>query len=44
MKNTIFLVLVLALIGFGIFLGVGVRTEANVVVTPIELSMTEKSS
>ncbi len=44
MKNTILLVFVLVLIGVGIFLGVGIRTEPNIVVTPIELSMTEKSS
>lgn len=44
MKNIILLVLVLALISIGIFLGIGIRTQPNIVVTPIELSMTEKSS
>ncbi len=44
MKNKILLVLVLVLIGAGILLGIGIRTESNIVATPIELSMTEKSS
>lgn len=43
-ENTIVLVFTLALIGFGIFLGVGIRTKSNIIEKPITLSMTEKQS
>ena len=44
MKNTIILAVALALIGFGIFLGVGIRTKSNIIEKPITLSMMEKQS
>ncbi len=44
MKNTILLVFALVLIGFGIFLGVGIRTKSNIMEKPVELAMTETHS
>lgn len=44
MKNIIFIIIALLLIGFGIFLGIGIRTKASIVEKPQELSLTEKTS
>jgi hypothetical protein len=44
MKNIILITVALALIAIGIFLGIGIRTKANIVEKPQELKLTEKIS
>jgi len=44
MKNTFLLLIALALIGVGIFLGIGIRTKSNIVEQPINLKITENKA
>ncbi len=44
MKNMILTAAALILIASGIFLGLGIRTKANIVEKPHELKLTEKFS
>ena len=44
MKNMILIAAALVLIASGIFLGLGVKTKANIVEKPQELKLTEKLS
>jgi hypothetical protein len=44
MKNILLLAFALILIGAGIFLGLGIRTKANLVEKPHELTLSENRS
>jgi hypothetical protein len=44
MKNTLFLIIALVLIGVGIFLGIGIRTKSSIIERPINLAITENKS